>query len=81
MATDTMLKFGYPDSLVHEYAHWVVLIRPKQVTMGALVSDAVMRDLSPGSTGTRVGRWAFLDRAIPAVYAAPVFFHYLNHFA
>ena len=51
------------------------------VTMGALVSDAVMRDLSPGSTGTRVGRWAFLDRAIPAVYAAPVFFHYLNHFA
>lgn len=51
------------------------------VTMGALVSDAVMRDLSPGSTGARVGRWAFLDRAIPAVYAAPVFFHYLNHFA
>lgn len=37
MTTDTMLKFGYPDSLVHEYDHWVVLVRPKQVTMGALV--------------------------------------------
>jgi predicted CDP-diglyceride synthetase/phosphatidate cytidylyltransferase len=51
------------------------------VTMGALVSEAVMRDLSPGASGGRVGRWAFLDRAIPAVYAAPVFFHYLSHFA
>jgi predicted CDP-diglyceride synthetase/phosphatidate cytidylyltransferase len=51
------------------------------VTMGALVSEAVMRDLSTGASGGRVGRWRFLDRAIPAVYAAPVFFHYLNHFA
>ena len=49
--------------------------------MGAFVSEAVMRELMPGSTGVRVGRWAFLDRAIPAVYAAPVFFHYMNHFA
>lgn len=51
------------------------------VNMGALVSEAVMHDLSPGAPAGRVGRWAFLDRAIPAVYAAPVFFHYLNHFA
>jgi diadenosine tetraphosphate (Ap4A) HIT family hydrolase len=33
----TMLKFGYPDSRVAEYAHWVVLLRPQQVTLGALV--------------------------------------------
>jgi len=32
-----MRAFGYPESLVHEYAHWVVLVRPKQVTLGALV--------------------------------------------
>lgn len=32
-----MLAFGYPDSLVQEYDHWVVLARPKQVTLGALV--------------------------------------------
>jgi len=37
VTTDTMLAFGYPDSLVREYDHWVVLVRPKQVTMGALV--------------------------------------------
>ncbi len=51
------------------------------VTMGALVSEAVMRDLTPTAAAGRIGRWAFLDRAIPAVYAAPVFFHYLSHFA
>ena len=34
---DTMLKFGYPNSLVRDYACWVVLARPKQATLGALV--------------------------------------------
>lgn len=34
---DTMLKFQYPLSLVKEYGNWVVLVRPKQATLGALV--------------------------------------------
>ncbi len=34
---DTMQKFGYPDTLVKEYANWVVLLRPQQATLGALV--------------------------------------------
>lgn len=33
----TMTKFGYPDSLVKAHGHWVVLLRPQQVTLGALV--------------------------------------------
>jgi diadenosine tetraphosphate (Ap4A) HIT family hydrolase len=33
----TMKKFGYPDTLVKEYVHWVVLLRPQQATLGALV--------------------------------------------
>ncbi|HEY0628598.1 MAG TPA: HIT family protein [Sphingomicrobium sp.] len=32
-----MVKFGYPDSLIHEYDHWVVLLRPAQVTLGSLI--------------------------------------------
>jgi diadenosine tetraphosphate (Ap4A) HIT family hydrolase len=32
-----MVKFGYPASLVHEYDNWVVLVRPGQCTLGALV--------------------------------------------
>ena len=36
----TIEKFGYPHSLVQEYAHWVVLARPAQVTLGSLVLAA-----------------------------------------
>ena len=40
MANQTMLKFGYPGSLIREYEHWVVLLRPSQVTRGSLVLAA-----------------------------------------
>ncbi len=33
----TLRKFGYPDSLIADYPHWVVLLRPAQVTLGSLV--------------------------------------------
>lgn len=33
----TMEKFGYPETLVKAYDHWVVLLRPAQVTAGSLV--------------------------------------------
>ena len=33
----TMKKFGAPDTLIRDYKHWVVLLRPGQVTLGALV--------------------------------------------
>ncbi|HWJ58741.1 MAG TPA: HIT family protein [Sphingomicrobium sp.] len=36
----TIEKFGYPASLVREYHHWVVLVRPSQVTLGSLVLAA-----------------------------------------
>ncbi len=32
-----MVKFGYPASLVRDYKNWVVLVRPEQCTLGALV--------------------------------------------
>lgn len=47
------------------------------VTAGAIVSYAVARDLGIGKTSALLGRGAFLDRAAPVVYAAPVFYHYL----
>lgn len=34
---ETIKKFGYPDNVLGEYEHWVVLLRPKQVTAGSLV--------------------------------------------
>ncbi len=32
-----MRKFGAPEGTVHEYRHWLVLLRPKQVCLGSLV--------------------------------------------
>lgn len=37
MVNQTMTTFGYPETLVHEYDRWVVLVRDSQVTMGSLV--------------------------------------------
>jgi len=36
----TIEKFGYPATLVREYEHWLVLLRPAQVTLGSLVLAA-----------------------------------------
>ena len=36
----TIEKFGYPATLVREYAHWVLLVRPAQVTAGSLILAA-----------------------------------------
>ena len=37
---ETIRKFGYPATLVDELDHWVVLLRPAQVTLGSLVLAA-----------------------------------------
>ncbi|MEE2673521.1 MAG: HIT family protein [Myxococcota bacterium] len=34
---ETAEKFGYPGSLLGDYDHWMVLLRPAQVTLGSLV--------------------------------------------
>jgi diadenosine tetraphosphate (Ap4A) HIT family hydrolase len=48
----TLQRFGYPGSVIKEYAHWVVMIRPGQVTLGCTVIAAKsectsLGDLSP----------------------------------
>ena len=37
MSNATALKFGYPHTLVAESAHWWILARPRQPTLGSLV--------------------------------------------
>lgn len=36
----TIQKFGYPATLVKEFRHWLVLLRPAPVTLGSLVLAA-----------------------------------------
>ena len=40
MANATIEKFGYPATLIRDYRHWVVLLRPAQPTLGSLVLAA-----------------------------------------
>jgi diadenosine tetraphosphate (Ap4A) HIT family hydrolase len=36
----TIEKFGFPATLLREFEHWLVLLRPAQVTLGSLVLAA-----------------------------------------
>jgi diadenosine tetraphosphate (Ap4A) HIT family hydrolase len=40
MINDTIKKFGYPQTLIKEYDHWVVLVRVAQPTLGSLILAA-----------------------------------------
>lgn len=33
----TAVKFGFPETLIADYQHWLVLARPQQSTLGAVV--------------------------------------------
>ncbi|WP_342746948.1 adenylyltransferase/cytidyltransferase family protein [Labilibaculum filiforme] len=37
MLKDTLTRFSYPQSLIKEYKHWLLLLRTEQVTLGAMV--------------------------------------------
>src|SRR6476469_3260129 len=70
----TILSFAYPDSLVREFEHWVVLVRPAQVTLGSLVlaakSDATAYgDLPPAAFAEQGQAVAAIERALTAFCA------------
>lgn len=37
---ETIVKFGWPDTLIREYEHWLVLLRPAQPVLGSLILAA-----------------------------------------
>ena len=44
----TLQRFGYPGSVIKEYVHWMVMIRPGQVTLGCTVIAAKSTCVSLG---------------------------------
>ena len=64
----TIDKFGYPATLVREFEHWLVLLRPAQVTLGSLVLAAK----SEASAYGALPRAAFAEQAdaVAAIEAA-----------
>ena len=60
----TIEKFGYPGTLIREYDHWVVLLRPAQATLGALIlacKDEASRfsDITLEAFTEMADRWAY----------------------
>ena len=61
----TIEKFGYPVTLIREFEHWIVLLRPAQVTLGSLVLAAKSHVTAYG----KLRREAFTEQAavVPAI--------------
>jgi diadenosine tetraphosphate (Ap4A) HIT family hydrolase len=55
----TIEKFGFPATLLKEFDHWVVLLRPAQVTLGSLILAA----RSDATAYSRLPRGAFDEQA------------------
>ncbi len=68
MVNQTMRKFGYPETLVREYQHWAVLVRPAQVTLGSLVLAA--RSEATAFGALEPAAFAELGRVIAEIEAA-----------
>jgi diadenosine tetraphosphate (Ap4A) HIT family hydrolase len=69
----TMAKFGYPDTLVAEYDSWVVLVRPQQATLGALVlvckePAAAFSQISAAAFGELGGAVRDIEAALAAAF-------------
>ena len=76
----TIEKFGYPATLIREYVHWVVLLRPAQPTLGSLVLAArsqatAFGDLPPDAHA----ELTTITKAIETVLAATVGPEKLNY--
>lgn len=66
---DTMATFGYPDTLIKDYRHWCVLLRPVQVTLGSLVlacKDSAQRfsDISAAAFAEQATVVADIERVL-----------------
>jgi diadenosine tetraphosphate (Ap4A) HIT family hydrolase len=68
---ETIVKFGYPATLVAEFEHWLVLLRPAQPTLGSLVLAAksnatAFGDLPPEAHAELSQATAAIERVLGA---------------
>jgi diadenosine tetraphosphate (Ap4A) HIT family hydrolase len=65
----TLVKFGYPQTLVEEGRHWAVLVRPAQPTLGSLVlctlgEETGYGDLTPAAFAEQGEMVARIERTL-----------------
>ena len=69
----TIEKFGYPATLLRELDHWVILLRPAQVTLGSLVlaakSDATAYGKLPSEAFVEQGKAVALIERVLAKFS------------
>src|SRR5947207_3561681 len=70
----TIERFGFPATLLKEFEHWVVLLRPAQVTLGSLIlaakSDATAySDLPRAAFNEQADAVAAIERALTQLVA------------
>jgi diadenosine tetraphosphate (Ap4A) HIT family hydrolase len=70
----TIEKFGFPATLIKELEHWVVLLRPAQVTLGSLVLAAkseatAYADLPRAAFAEQADAVAAIERALARLVA------------
>ncbi len=53
----TMRKFGAPGTIIHQFQHWIVMLRPIQVTLGSLVLAAH----EPACSFSQLGQESFTE--------------------
>jgi len=72
VANATEIKFGDPDNRIAQLEHWTVLLRPKQVTLGALVlvcrePVTAFADVSPDAFAELKTAVAGIERVLQAL--------------
>ena len=77
---DTIRRFGYPGTLVADFDHWVVLLRPAQPTLGSLIlaarSDATAFGDLPEGAHAELRR---VTRAIEAGLSQEIRYERINY--
>ena len=68
MSNETMKTFGFPETLVRQYDHWALLVRPAQVTLGSLVLVSTSEATAFGNLPPDA--FAELGAIIPSLEAA-----------
>ena len=64
---ETIERFGYPATLIAEYDHWVVLLRPTQPTLGSLILAA--KGEATAFSDLAEAAFAELGQAVPDIEA------------
>jgi len=80
MANATIEKFGYPATLIRDYRHWVVLLRPAQPTLGSLVLAAKSEATAFGALPPQAhAELATITAEIEAALSGAVAFQKINY--